>query len=37
LLRRQKRPRSRAAKERMLANKSLHAAKKKARRSVGPD
>ena len=36
-LRRQKRPRSRAAKERMLANKSFHAAKKKARRSVGPD
>ncbi len=29
--------RSRAAKERMLANKSLHAAKKKARRSVDPD
>ena len=36
-LRRQKRPRSRAAKERMLANKSLRSAKKQARRSVGPD
>jgi protein subunit release factor B len=35
--RRQHRPRSRAAKERMLAGKSRHAAKKAARRRVEPD
>ena len=33
-LRRQKRPRSKGAKERILADKSHHAAKKEARRSV---
>ena len=36
-LRRQKRPRSRAAKERMLANKAFQATKKKFRRSVGAE
>jgi len=35
--RRQNRPRSRAAKERMLADKSHHAARKAARRQVEPD
>jgi len=35
--RRQNRPRSRAAKERMLADKSHHAARKAARRPVAPD
>ncbi|MEK7675845.1 MAG: peptide chain release factor-like protein [Verrucomicrobiota bacterium] len=36
-IRRQKRPRSRSAKERMLADKSHHAAKKESRRSVEQD
>lgn len=36
-IRRQKRKRSRRAKERMLADKSHHAGKKAARRSVSPD
>ena len=36
-LRRQKRGRSRGAKERMLANKARHAAKKESRRHVGPE
>lgn len=36
-LRRQKRGRSRQAKQRMLADKSHHAAKKAARRPVAPD
>lgn len=36
-LRRQKRGRSRAAKQRMLADKSHHATKKEFRRSVKPD
>ena len=36
-LRRQKRGRSRAAKQRMLADKSHHAAKKKSRRSADVD
>lgn len=36
-IRRQKRKRSRRAKDRMLANKSHHAAKKASRRSVGAD
>jgi protein subunit release factor B len=36
-MRRQNRPRSRAAKERMLADKSHHAARKAARRPVAPD
>lgn len=36
-IRRQKRKRSRRAKERMLADKSHHAGKKAARRSVGMD
>jgi len=36
-IRRQKRKRSRRAKDRMLANKSHHAAKKESRRSVGAD
>ena len=35
-IRRQKRKRSRAAKERMLADKSRHADKKAARRGLGP-
>ncbi len=36
-IRRQKRRRSRRSKQRMLDNKSHHAAKKEARRSVSPD
>jgi protein subunit release factor B len=36
-LRRQKRGRSRSAKQRMLADKSHHAAKKEFRRRVGPE
>ena len=36
-LRRQKRPRSRGAKERMLADKSRRAARKEFRRPVGPE
>jgi protein subunit release factor B len=36
-IRRQKRKRSRRAQERMLANKSHHAAKKEFRRRVGPE
>jgi len=36
-IRRQKRKRSRRAKARMLADKSQHAAKKTARRPVGPE
>jgi len=36
-IRRQKRKRSRRAKDRMLANKSQHAAKKQSRRSLGED
>ena len=36
-LRRQRRPRSRGAKERMLADKSRRAAKKDSRRRVGPE
>jgi len=36
-IRRQKRKRSRRAKARMLADKSQHAAKKAARRPVGPE
>jgi peptide chain release factor len=36
-IRRQKRKRSRRAKERMLAGKAHHAEKKKFRRGVGPD
>ena len=36
-IRRQKRPRSRKAKERMLANKSHHAAKKESRRGIALD
>ncbi len=36
-IRRQKRKRSRRAKDRMLANKSQHAAKKESRRSPGDD
>jgi protein subunit release factor B len=36
-IRRQKRKRSRRAKDRMLANKSHHAAKKESRRSVGAE
>jgi len=36
-VRRQKRGRSRAAKRRMLADKSHHAAKKESRRRVGPE
>ena len=36
-IRRQKRKRSRRAKNRMLANKSHHAAKKESRRSVGAE
>ena len=36
-LRRQKRPRSAAAKERMLANKARQSARKQARRSVQPE
>ena len=36
-IRRQKRRRSRRAKERMLADKSLHAAKKETRRRVAPE
>jgi protein subunit release factor B len=36
-IRRQKRPRSRGAKERILADKSRHAAKKESRRSVRPE
>jgi protein subunit release factor B len=36
-IRRQKRKRSRRAKQRMLADKSHHAAKKESRRSVGMD
>lgn len=36
-IRRQKRKRSRRAKQRMLDNKSHHAAKKESRRPVGPE
>ena len=36
-IRRQRRPRSRGAKERMLADKSRRAAKKDSRRRVAPD
>lgn len=36
-IRRQKRKRSRRAKNRMLANKSYHAAKKESRRAVGAE